>query len=46
MERGYDVTCWTNLPRGGHFAAMKALDQFVNDLRAWAADLPDRGALA
>lgn len=46
VERGYNVTRWTDLPRGGHFVAMEAPDLFVDDLRAWAADLPDRGALA
>lgn len=39
VERGYNVTRWTDLPRGGHFVAMEVPDLFVDDLRAWAADL-------
>ena len=39
VERGYAVTRWREMPRGGHFAAMEAPDLFVADLREWAADL-------
>jgi len=35
-ERVYNVTRWTDMPRGGHFAAMEAPDLFVEDVRAWA----------
>jgi len=39
VERGYNVTHWTNMPRGGHFAAMEEPDLFVEDLRAFARTL-------
>ena len=39
VQRGYDVTRWRDMPRGGHFAAMEAPDLFVTDLREWAAEL-------
>jgi pimeloyl-ACP methyl ester carboxylesterase len=39
VERGYNVTRWREMPRGGHFAAMEAPDLFVADLRDWAAGL-------
>jgi pimeloyl-ACP methyl ester carboxylesterase len=38
-ERAYNVTRWTDLPRGGHFLAMEEPDLFVDDVRAWARDL-------
>ncbi|WP_449410308.1 epoxide hydrolase family protein [Methylobacterium komagatae] len=36
VERGYAVTRWRDMPRGGHFAAMEVPDLFVTDLREWA----------
>lgn len=39
VERAYNVTRWTDLPRGGHFAAMEEPGLFVDDLRAWAQAL-------
>ncbi len=36
VERGYAVTRWRDMPRGGHFAAMEVPDLFVADLRDWA----------
>ena len=36
VERAYNVIHWTDMPRGGHFAAMEEPDLFVDDLRAWA----------
>jgi pimeloyl-ACP methyl ester carboxylesterase len=36
VERGYNVTHWTDMPRGGHFAAMEEPELFVADLRAFA----------
>ena len=39
VERGYNVTRWTQLPRGGHFAAMEVPDLFVEDLRGWRREL-------
>lgn len=38
-ERGYNITRWTDMPTGGHFAAMEEPDLFVADLRDWAASL-------
>ena len=35
VERRYNVTYWSNPPRGGHFAAMEQPELFVNDLRAF-----------
>ncbi|MGU3419901.1 epoxide hydrolase family protein [Methylobacterium sp. D54C] len=35
LERGYAVSRWQTMPRGGHFAAMEAPDLFVRDLRDW-----------
>ncbi len=36
-ERAYNITHWSEMPRGGHFAAMEVPDLFVEDVRAWAA---------
>jgi microsomal epoxide hydrolase len=38
-ERAYNIVRWTDMPRGGHFAAMEQPDLFVGDLRAWARDV-------
>ena len=35
-EKGFAVSRWTAMPRGGHFAAMEVPDLFVADLREWA----------
>jgi len=35
-ERAYNISRWTEMPRGGHFAAMEEPDLFVDDVRAWA----------
>jgi pimeloyl-ACP methyl ester carboxylesterase len=32
IERVYDVQHWTDMPRGGHFAAMEAPDDFARDV--------------
>lgn len=34
-DRAYNVVRWTDMPRGGHFAAMEEPALFVDDLRAW-----------
>ncbi|WP_062204978.1 epoxide hydrolase family protein [Aureimonas sp. AU12] len=39
VERGYRLTRWRDMPRGGHFAAMEAPDLFVEDLRDWSRSL-------
>ena len=36
VERVYNVTHWTEMPRGGHFAAMEQPELFVEDVRAFA----------
>ncbi len=33
VERRYNVTSWSDLPRGGHFAAMEQPELFVDDVR-------------
>lgn len=35
-ERAYNITYWSEMPHGGHFAAMEAPDLFVEDVRTWA----------
>ncbi|HKA92547.1 MAG TPA: epoxide hydrolase [Acidimicrobiia bacterium] len=35
VERGYNVTHWADMPRGGHFAAMEQPELFVDDLRTF-----------
>ncbi|WP_326545318.1 alpha/beta fold hydrolase [Mycolicibacterium sp. ND9-15] len=34
-EAGYNVTHWTAMPRGGHFAAFEQPELFVDDVRAF-----------
>jgi len=36
VERAYNVTYWSEPPKGGHFAAMEQPDLYVEDVRAWA----------
>jgi hypothetical protein len=33
VKRGYNVVRFTDMPRGGHFAAMEQPDLFVQDIR-------------
>ena len=35
VERRYNLTHWSVMPRGGHFAAMEQPELFVDDLRAF-----------
>lgn len=35
-ERAYNITRWTEMQHGGHFAAMEVPDIYVEDIRAWA----------
>lgn len=37
-ERFYDVRRWTEMPHGGHFAALEQPDVLVDDLRAFFRD--------
>lgn len=34
-EQTYQITRWTPMPRGGHFAAMEEPRLFLEDVRAW-----------
>jgi pimeloyl-ACP methyl ester carboxylesterase len=38
-ERAYNIVRWSDMPRGGHFAAMEEPDLYVDDVRAWARAL-------
>lgn len=39
VERVYNVTHWTEMPRGGHFAAMEQPDLMIEDIRTFARAL-------
>jgi microsomal epoxide hydrolase len=39
VERVYNIARWTEMPRGGHFAALEQPDLLVNDIRAFARTL-------
>ena len=39
FERMYNCVHWTEMTKGGHFAAMEQPDLFVADVRKWAANL-------
>ena len=34
-ERAYNICRWTDMPKGGHFAAMEQPALFVEEMRAW-----------
>ena len=36
-EGAYNITHWTTMPRGGHFAAFEQPELFVDDVRAFFA---------
>ena len=38
-ERAYNVQRWTEMPRGGHFAALEEPDLLVEDIRAFFRSL-------
>ena len=38
-EDAYTITRWTEMPRGGHFAAFEQPELFVEDVRAFFADM-------
>ena len=38
-ERAHNIVRWTDMPRGGHFAAMEEPDLFVDEVRAWAREV-------
>lgn len=37
-ERAYNIVRWSEMPRGGHFAAMEEPELFVDEVRAWAKE--------
>lgn len=37
-ERAYNIARWTEMPRGGHFAAMEEPELFVDEVRAWGRE--------
>lgn len=39
-EAGYNITRWTDMPRGGHFAAFEQPELFVEDVRAFFTTAP------
>lgn len=39
VEASYDVQRWTDIPRGGHFAAMEVPDLFVPEVRSFFGSL-------
>ena len=38
-ERIYNVTQWTEMPRGGHFAAMEQPDLLIQDIRKFVRSI-------
>lgn len=42
IERGYQVARWTEMPRGGHFAAWEEPELLAQDVRAFFRPLRDR----
>ncbi|MGI8476209.1 MAG: alpha/beta fold hydrolase [Thermomicrobiales bacterium] len=43
-ERFFNVQCWTEMSRGGHFAAMEEPELLADDIRAFFRPLRDRNA--
>ena len=39
VERLYDIRRWTEMPSGGHFAALEEPDLLVDDIRAFYGEL-------
>jgi pimeloyl-ACP methyl ester carboxylesterase len=39
VEQHYNVTRWTDMPRGGHFAAMEQPQLFADDVREFFSAL-------
>jgi pimeloyl-ACP methyl ester carboxylesterase len=39
-ERFFNIQQWTEMPKGGHFAALEQPDLLVNDIRKFAANNP------
>lgn len=45
VERSYNLVRWTEMPRGGHFAAFEQPAPFANDVRAFFRQLQGGNAL-
>lgn len=45
LEPQYNITRWTSMPRGGHFAAFEQPALFVDDVRAFFRDLRSLSSL-
>jgi pimeloyl-ACP methyl ester carboxylesterase len=41
VERGYNIQRWTDMPRGGHFAAAEEPQLLAEDLRSFFSDLDE-----
>ena len=39
VDRIYNIKQWTEMPRGGHFAALEQPDLLINDIRAFARSI-------
>jgi len=39
VERAYNLTHWSEMDRGGHFAAMEVPELFTHEIRDWARSL-------
>jgi pimeloyl-ACP methyl ester carboxylesterase len=39
IERGYNIQRWTEMPRGGHFAAAEEPELLANDIAAFFGSL-------
>jgi microsomal epoxide hydrolase len=39
IDRAYNISHWSEMSHGGHFAAMEAPDLFVQEIRGWARGL-------
>ena len=44
VERIYNVQHWTEMPRGGHFAAMEEPELLLNDIRKFARSLRSKNS--
>ena len=44
-EAAYNIVRWTEMPRGGHFAALEEPELYIEDVRAFFSDLTSRGLL-
>ena len=43
-ERIYNIQHWTEMPRGGHFAAMEEPQMLLNDIRKFAQTLRNKNS--